>query len=252
MIRLFNSRALQPSNISTIHKIVNNPLICSSLCGFSAQAAKLQVPHNPISMSVPCSDFDSHTYGALLQRCIQNDDPISAMRLHCDILKRGNCLDLFATNILLNMYVKADLLSEAKILFDEMPERNTISFVTLIQGYTKVLQFVEAVGLFVRLHREGHELNPFAFTSVLKVLVSMEWADMGWNLHACIYKLGHESNAFVGTALIDAYSVCGRVEFAREVFDGIRCKDMVTWTGMVACYAENDFFEEGLEVFSQM
>ncbi|OMP10154.1 hypothetical protein COLO4_04770 [Corchorus olitorius] len=252
MIRLFTSRALQPSNISTIHKIVNNPLICSSLCGFSAQAAKLQIPQNPISMSVPCSDFDSHTYGALLQRCIQNDDPISAMRLHCDILKRGNCLDLFATNILLNMYVKAALLSEAKILFDEMPERNTISFVTLIQGYTKVLQFVEAVGLFVRLHREGHELNPFAFTSVLKVLVSMEWADLGWNLHACIYKLGHESNAFVGTALIDAYSVCGRVEFAREVFDGIRCKDMVTWTGMVACYAENDFFEEGLEVFSQM
>ncbi|XWS68758.1 hypothetical protein CRYUN_Cryun04dG0119500 [Craigia yunnanensis] len=91
-----------------------------------------------------------------------------------------------------------------------------------------------------RLHREGHELNPFVFTSILKVLVSMECAELGWNLHSCICKLGHESNAFVGTALIDAYSVCGCVDFAREVFDGIRCKDMVTWTGM-ACI--------GLEAF---
>ncbi|MBA0861943.1 hypothetical protein Goshw_002821 [Gossypium schwendimanii] len=250
MIRLLTTRAPRPSNISAVHQKINS-FVCSSLCGFSAQAAN-QTQQNPSSINRPSSHFDSHMYGALLQRCLQNDDPISAMGLHCKILKRGNCLDLFATNILLNVYVKAELLSEAEILFDEMPERNTVSFVTLVQGYAQCLQFSEAVGLFTRLHREGHELNPFVFTSILKVLVSMECAELGWNLHACIYKLGHESNAFIGTALIDAYSVCGCVDFAREVFDGIRCKDMVTWTGMVACYAENHFFQEALEAFSQM
>ncbi|XVE92677.1 hypothetical protein REPUB_Repub01dG0120300 [Reevesia pubescens] len=252
MIRLFTNRTLQPSNISVIYQKIN-PLVCSSLCRFSsAQSANLKTPQNTSSIKTPCSDFNSHTYGALLQRCIQNDDPLSAMGLHSQILKSGNCLDLFATNILLNLYVKAELLSEAEILFDEMPERNTISFVTLIQGYAHCLQFVKAVGLFARLHREGHVLNPFVFTSILKVLVGMECAEFGWNLHACIYKLGHESNAFVGTALIDAYSVYGCVDFAREVFDRIRCKDMVTWTGMIACYAENNFFNEALEVFSRM
>ncbi|XVE88505.1 hypothetical protein DITRI_Ditri19aG0074500 [Diplodiscus trichospermus] len=250
MIRLFISKALQPSNISAIHYKIT-PLLCSSLCGFSPQAA-IQSQQNPSSINERRSLFDSYAYGALLLRCIQKDDPISAMGLHSQIVKRGNCLDLFATNILLNMYVKADLLSEAEILFDEMPERNTISFVTLIQGYVQCLQFVEALGLFAMLHREGHELNPFVFTSILKMLVSMECPELGWNIHACIYKLGHESNAFVGTALIDAYSVCGCVDYAKEVFDGIRFKDLVTWTGMLACYAENGLFEEALEVFNQM
>lgn len=250
MIRLLTTRALRPSNISALHQKINS-IVCSSLCGFSAQAAN-QTQQNPSSINKPSSHFDSYMYGALLQRCIQNDDPISAIGLHCKILKSGNCLDLFATNILLNVYVKAELLSEAEIVFDEMPKRNTISFVTLVQGYAQCLHFSEAVALFARLHREGHELNPFVFTSILKVLVSMECAELGWNLHACIFKLGHESNAFIGTTLIDAYSVCGRVDFAREVFDGIRCKDMVTWTGMVACYAENHFFQEALEAFSQM
>ncbi|GMI99714.1 hypothetical protein like AT5G13230 [Hibiscus trionum] len=250
MIRLFTGRAFRPSHISAVHQKIN-PFVFSSLCGFSAQAA-IQTQQNPSSINEPCSHFDSYMYGSLLRNCIQNDDPISAMGLHCKIIKSGNCLDLFATNILLNVYVKAELLSQAELLFDEMPQRNTISFVTLIQGYAQCLRFSEALVLFSRLHREGHELNPFVFTSILKVLVSMECSELALNLHACVYKLGHESNAFVGTALIDAYSVCGCVDFAREVFDGIRCKDMVTWTGMVACYAENDCFQEALEAFSQM
>ena len=87
---------------------------------------------------------------------------------------------------------------------------------------------MEAVELFVRLHREGHELNPFVFTSFLKLLVSMDCGELGWGIHACIFKIGNESNAYVGTAVIDAYSVCGRVDVAREVFDEILYKDMVS------------------------
>jgi pentatricopeptide repeat protein len=188
----------------------------------------------------------------MLQDCIRNADPTSGKGLHCEILKRGGCSDLFAYNVLLNMYVKSELLCDAVTLFDEMPERNTISFVTLIQGYALSLRFTEGVELFVRLHREGHELNPFVFSAMLKLLVSMGWADPGWTMHACIWKLGHGSNAFVGTALVDAYSVSGHVPNARKVFDGIICKDIVSWSGMVACYSENGCFEEALEAFSQM
>lgn len=181
-----------------------------------------------------------------------NRDFRAAKALHCDILKRGECLDLFGQNILLNLYVKSELLHDAVRLFDEMPMRNVVSFVTLLQCFLRAEQYIAAVELFVRLHREGHELNPFVFTTILKVLVSMDEAEMGSSIHACIYKLGHDSNPFVSTALIDSYSVSGLVDFARDVFDGIIDKDMVSWTGMITCYAENDKFEETLGCFSQM
>ncbi|KAF2319879.1 hypothetical protein GH714_019945 [Hevea brasiliensis] len=201
-------------------------------------------------MSLP--QFDSYAYGAMLRDCIQTGDLFVGKTLHCEILKKGNCLDLFAHNILLDFYVKSDALSDASKIFDEMPERNTISFVTLIQGYAQSFQLVEAFELFFRLHREGHELNPFVFTTILKLIIGMEWEKLGYCIHACIFKLGLDSNAFVGTALIDAYSVCGHVDSARQVFDAIAYKDMVSWTGMVACYAENDHFEDSLQLFSQM
>ncbi|GFZ21014.1 tetratricopeptide repeat (TPR)-like superfamily protein [Actinidia rufa] len=239
--------------------------------GFSTQSGLFPEEHM-IHTSPQISDFNSHAYASMLQNCIVNGESTTGKSLHCHILKRGGCLDVFAYNVLLNMYVKSDLLSDAHKVFDEMPERNTVSFVTLIQGCAMALRFVEGIELFFRLHREGHELNPFVFTTILKVLVTMEWAELGWGVHACIQKLGHGSDAFVGTALIDAYSACGLVDAAREAFNEIIHKDMVSWTGMdarrvfeeipkddvipwsfmIARCSQSDRSEEAVELFCRM
>ncbi|KAG6781363.1 hypothetical protein POTOM_014261 [Populus tomentosa] len=237
MIRLLRSKLLQHPN----HCKSNTALCIITQRTFLAQRTSHSSP-----------EFSTYIYGSLLQSCIRNGDYATGKYLHCEIIKKGNCLDLFANNILLNFYVKYDSLPDAAKLFDEFPDRNTVSFVTLIQGYSQCLRFSEAIGLFSRLHREGHELNPFVFSTVLKLLVSAEWAKLGFSVHACVYKLGFDSDAFVGTALIDCYSVCGYAECARQVFDAIEYKDMVSWTGMVACYVENEWFEESLKLFSRM
>jgi len=42
----------------------------------------------------------------------------------------------------------------------------------------------------------------------------MDLAHLCWALHACVYMLGHHVDAFVGAALIEAYSDCGNVDVA--------------------------------------
>uniref|UniRef100_A0A9I9DGW5 DYW domain-containing protein n=1 Tax=Cucumis melo TaxID=3656 RepID=A0A9I9DGW5_CUCME len=250
MIRSFGYRLKLPCSSFRAH--YNYCATKSNLCyHFSAQTALPQQWTTSIG-DPPRPEFDSHSYAALLQDCIQSGDLNLGKLIHCKIVKEGGFLDLFAFNVLLNAYVKLGLLSDARKVFDEMPEKNTVSFVTLIHGYAQSNKFIEAFELFARLHGEGHELNPFVFTTVLKLLVSMEWAELGRIVHGCVLKVGYGSNTFIGTALIDAYSVSGCVSMAREVFDGISCKDMVSWTGMIASYAENDCFSEALEFFSQM
>ncbi|KAI3862557.1 hypothetical protein MKX03_037661 [Papaver bracteatum] len=188
-------------------------------CGFSVQSTQL-TDNRDTYIHLSINKFDSRKYAQILKGCTSLNDPNKWKSLHYNIIKKGKCLDF-----------------DAQRLFDVMFERNTITY---------------AFQLFIRLHREGHELNPFVFTGILKLFVSMECAELCLQVQASVFKLGHDSNPFVGTALIDAYSICGNVNDAREVFDKILENDMVSWSGIIACYSDNGYFEEALELFCCM
>ena len=48
------------------------------------------------------------------------------------------------------------------------------------------------------------------------------------------------------------YSRCGRVAFARKVFDEIPRRDLVSWNSMIAGYAKAGCAREAVEVFGEM
>ncbi|KAG9446242.1 hypothetical protein H6P81_012370 [Aristolochia fimbriata] len=216
---------------------------------FSGHAALLPEDEDICAGTPP--KFDSFTYTRLFRESIINKDATTGRGLHCHVIKNGS-FDIYVWNTLLHLYVKSDLSCDASCLFDEIPEHNIVSFVTLIQGYASWEKYDDAVKLFLRLHREGYKFNAFVFTTILKLLVDLELPELNKCIHACVYKIGYDSDPFVGAALIDTYSMSALVSDAREVFDRIIGKDLVSWTGMITCYAENGYWEEALELFSQM
>lgn len=85
---------------------------------------------------------------------------------------------------LVNVYCKLGLLGDGRKVFDEMPERNSITWSSMISGYATSRMASEAVGFFRHLvcGREV-DVNEFVSTSVLSAFVAPQFLNVRKQIH---------------------------------------------------------------------
>ncbi|KAF9601669.1 hypothetical protein IFM89_021721 [Coptis chinensis] len=171
---------------------------------------------------------------------------------HCVAIKTGNCGDVFVGSSLLNMYCKVGLVFEGRKVFDKMPERNSVSWSSMISGYAVERRGVEAVELFKIMRREEREESEFVFTSVLSSFVDNEFVDVSKQIHCLAVKNGLLSFVAVGNALVTMYAKCGNLEEALRTFELLGEKNSVTWSAMITGYAQGGDSDKALRLFSEM
>ncbi|EFJ12778.1 hypothetical protein SELMODRAFT_16715, partial [Selaginella moellendorffii] len=71
-------------------------------------------------------------------------------------------------------------------------------------------------------------------------------------MHERIVKRGLGDSVFLGNLLIKLYGKCGAVEDAREIFFQMPCRDVVSWTGMIALHSNEGCFKESLDLYKGM
>lgn len=150
------------------------------------------------------------------------------------------------------MYCKTGFVAEARKLFDRMPQRNTVSWATMISGYASRDMADEAVELFENLRSEEEDENEFVFTSVLSALTSHEFVDTGRQVHSLSIKNGLLSIVSVGNALVTMYVKCGSLDDALRTFDFSGNKNSITWSAMVTGYAQSGDSDKALKLFHNM
>ncbi|MCL7024278.1 hypothetical protein MKW94_013719 [Papaver nudicaule] len=173
---------------------------------------------------------------------------------HCLSIKTPNCSDVFVGSSLLNMYCKSGLVCDARKVFEEMPEKNFVSWASMISGYASVRNAVEALELFklMRLEEEEQGLNEFVFTSVLSSLSSPELVENGRQIHCLGIKVGMLSFVSVGNALVTMYAKCENLDCALDIFESLSDKNSITWSAMITGYAQSGDSSMALQYFSKM
>lgn len=69
-------------------------------------------------------------------------------------------------------------------------------------------------------------------------------------IHGYAKGSGIDNAVTVGTALINMYSKCGVIEFARRVFDELPKQNIASWNSMIHGYVECGLSKEALGLFS--
>lgn len=131
------------------------------------------------------------------------------------------------------MYSRCGELGSARKVFDEICDRDMISWNSMISGYARMGFAREAVGLFWMMRMEGFEPDEVTLASVLAACGDLGELSFGVWLEGLVEGNKLALNSFVGSALIDMYAKCGDLESARRIFDGMVKKDLVAWNAMI-------------------
>ncbi|XP_057861166.2 putative pentatricopeptide repeat-containing protein At3g23330 isoform X2 [Cryptomeria japonica] len=120
------------------------------------------------------------------------------------------------------------------------------------QGYVQSGCSVEAWKLFRQMLLDGIDSNPMTLTIVLPVCSYSENLQLGKMIHGYVVRRRFDLDIFVGSALIDFYAKCRRVDVACQLFDRMPEANVVSWTAMIACYAQNEHANDALKCFRRM
>ncbi|KAK4564913.1 hypothetical protein RGQ29_006814 [Quercus rubra] len=153
---------------------------------------------------------------------------------------------------LITVYARCGELSCARKVFDEITERDLVSWNSMISGDSKMGYAGDAVGLFQEMRGLGFEPDEMTLVSVLGACGDLGDLSLGRWVEGFVVENKMELNSYVGSALIDMYGKCGDLVAARRVFDSMAKKDVVTWNAMITGYAQNGMSDESIMLFNGM
>ncbi|BAU03587.1 hypothetical protein VIGAN_UM135700, partial [Vigna angularis var. angularis] len=139
-------------------------------------------------------------------------------------------------NAMLASYAKLGDLSNARNLFESMPEkdRNVVSWTTLISGYTHTHSPQQAITLFRTMLLHNVQPDKIAILAVLSACADLGALQLGVWIHKYIEKHKLPKIVSLYNSLIDMYAKSGDIIKARQLFESMERKTIITWTTMIA------------------
>lgn len=176
---------------------------------------------------------DNFTYPFVFISCGNLSDSVIGREVHCEILKVGLLLDFHVVHSLITMYSRSGEMVAARKVFDEMTERDLVSWNSIISGYSRLGFAGETVELFRKLREEGFEPDEMTLVSVLSACGDLGDLQLGQWIEGLVVEKGMVLNTYIGSALINVYSKCGELASARRIFDAIKTREVVIWNAMI-------------------
>ncbi|KAK1437108.1 hypothetical protein QVD17_02893 [Tagetes erecta] len=174
-------------------------------------------------------------------------------QLHSHSLKLGFDSDLILLNSIISFYCKFPDFESARKVFDEMPERDCVSWSSMINCLARNGHCVKALQMFKEMYECGFAAKPELIASVVSVCGQCGFIKAGKMIHGLsVVDERLVKSVFLSTALVDLYWRSGDDVMAFRVFDGILDKNVVSWTSMIVGYVGICNYSTALVCFRQM
>ncbi|KAL2511265.1 Pentatricopeptide repeat-containing protein [Abeliophyllum distichum] len=192
------------------------------------------------------------TLRSLVEKCLS----ISHLKtLHAQIILQGltHCTLTVSKLISFCALSPSGDLQYARLLFDKTPEPNRHMYNTLIRAYASSKHPEKAILLYHQIVYSGIFPNEFTFPFTLKACANLQAYREGLLVLVHIMKLGFfKSHTCVQNGLINFFVVCGKIECAQQIFDGIEARTIVSWNSLIHGYSKMGCWKQALLLFCGM
>ncbi|KAG5022477.1 hypothetical protein JHK85_018819 [Glycine max] len=216
--------------------------------GFSHEALLLY--RDMLSCCVKPGNF---AFSMALKACSDLDNALVGRAIHAQIVKHDvGEADQVVNNALLGLYVEIGCFDEVLKVFEEMPQRNVVSWNTLIAGFAGQGRVFETLSAFRVMQREGMGFSWITLTTMLPVCAQVTALHSGKEIHGQILKSRKNADVPLLNSLMDMYAKCGEIGYCEKVFDRMHSKDLTSWNTMLAGFSINGQIHEALCLFDEM
>lgn len=205
--------------------------------------------HEMHALGVTGNEF---TFPSVLKACASTMDFIFGKQVHGIIVVTGFESDVFVANTLVLMYAKCGNILDSRRLFEDIPERNVVSWNALLSCYTQSDLFVKAMGLFQEMIADGIRPDEYSLSTVLNAATGLGDIGKGKKIHGYLIKIGYEGDSFSSNALVDMYAKAGDLGDAITSFGSILEPDIVSWNALIAGCVSHEYYDGALEMLEKM
>lgn len=181
------------------------------------------------------------------------------MYVKCAILKNAQKVfdgmpirDTVSWNSMIFGYVGEGDMMRAQSLFDFIPQKDTVSWNSLISGYLQNGDYRKTIDVFQKMGRECVMADRVTFAVLSKACSSLEDYYLGIQFHGLAVIMGFDRDVVSGSALLDMYAKCRKLNEALLFFREMPEKNWVSWSAAIAGSVQNEKFNDGLNFFKEM
>ncbi|KAK7362482.1 hypothetical protein VNO77_04597 [Canavalia gladiata] len=127
---------------------------------------------------------NSYTYSSALKACAKLEASMQGKSIHSYARKTPALCNVFVNNALIYMYAKCGYVADASQVFDNMLERNLVSWKSMILTYARNGHGREALKLMHRMQAEGFVVDDYILATVLTACGGTEDENVHWDIES--------------------------------------------------------------------
>lgn len=163
-------------------------------------------------------------------------DVAYAGMVHCVGIRMGFSSDLYFCNTMMEVYGKCGCMVSARDVFDEMPNRDLVSWTSMISAYVNGGDVFCALDIFEGMRREL-EPNSVTVMVMLQACCATQYLVLGRLLQCYVVKNGLLFDTHLQNSFLRMYSRLGRQDEFGVFFSEIDFKNAVSWNILMSFYS---------------